>query len=61
MIPNRELEKVVKPNRETVIPVWEYVKKNFDSERDTLEEDQESCNLEKKWQESSRILDNSLS
>ena len=47
MIPNRDLEKVVKPGQETVIPVWEHMK-IFDSDRDTLEEDQGSCNLEKK-------------
>ena len=33
----------------------------FDSELDTFEEDPESCNLEKKWQKSSRILDYSQS
>ena len=42
MISNRELEKVFKLDRETVIPVWEHMKKIFDSEEDT-----ESCNLEK--------------
>ena len=60
MIPNQDLEKVVKSNPETVIPVWEHIK-FFYSERDTFEVDPESCNLEKKWLESSRIKDYSLS
>ena len=30
---------VVKTDRETVIPVWEHVKKSLIPERDTLEED----------------------
>ena len=47
MIPNRELEKVVKPERDTVIPVWEHRKKCLIPEWDTLEEDPENCNLEK--------------
>ena len=45
MIPNQDLEKVVKPDRETVIPVWEHMKKIFDSEWNT--EGPEICNLEK--------------
>ena len=45
MIPNWELKKVLKADRETVIPVWEHMKKIFDSERDTFEEDTDSCNL----------------
>ena len=48
MIPNQDLEKFVKPDLETVIPVWEHMKiKIFDSERGTFEEDPESCNLKK--------------
>ena len=47
MIPNREFEKVAKPDRKTVIPVWEHMKKSLIPERDTLEEDPENCNLEK--------------
>ena len=47
MIPNRELEKVVEPERDTVIPVGEHTKKWLIPECDTLEEDTENCNLEK--------------
>ena len=52
MIPYRELEKVLKPdwgNSDSCLGSYE---KLFDPERDTFEEDPESCNLEKKWQES---------
>ena len=37
----------MKTDRETVIPVWEHMKKSLIPERDTFEEDQENCNLEK--------------
>ena len=46
MIPNRELEIVVEPERDTVLPFWEQTKKYLIPEWDTLEEDPENCNLE---------------
>ena len=35
MIPVREFEKVVKPDRETVTPIWEHMKIYLIPERDT--------------------------
>ena len=37
----------MKPDWETVIPVWEHMKKSLIPERNTLEEDPENCTLEK--------------
>ena len=45
MIPNREREKVVKPEPDTVIPVWEPTKKCMIPELDSLKEGPENCSL----------------
>ena len=56
MIPNRDLEKVVKLARETVIPVWEHMEKSLIQNGIHWKRTQRVA-IWKKWQESSRILD----
>ena len=60
MIPNRDLEKYVKPDRETVIPVWEHMKKSLIQNGIHLKRTQGVAIWKIKWQESSKILDYSL-